>query len=265
MGPEDHDPVNTGPRDLRKAARRGEPSYLWRAGQERRLDMILTAAKDHSRGWVLDNGCGVGQYLQRLTDNARFAVGLEFDLERARVTSSRGLNVVCAKGEYLPFPSGSFDFILSHEVLEHVGDDRRAVGEMCRALRPADPASGLSGGRIALFLPNRGYPFETHGMYWRGKYHFGNVPLINYLPRQIRNRWVPHVRTYSEEDVDLLIAGLPLRIVNRMIIFGGYDNIIARWPRLGRFIRGLLQSLEDTPLQRLGLSHFWTLEREPKA
>ena len=31
-------------RDLEKAALRGEPSYVWRAGQERRLEMILASA-----------------------------------------------------------------------------------------------------------------------------------------------------------------------------------------------------------------------------
>ena len=36
-------------RDLEKAALRGEPSYVWRAGQERRLEMILAAAGERCR------------------------------------------------------------------------------------------------------------------------------------------------------------------------------------------------------------------------
>ena len=82
-----------------------------------------------------------------------------------------------------------FSLILSHEVLEHVQDDRRSVEEMVRTLKP--------GGRIVLFVPNRGYPFETHGIYWRGRYHFGNIPLVNYLPRRLRDRLAPHVRSYT--------------------------------------------------------------------
>ncbi len=31
-------------RNLDKAALRGEPSYVWRAGQQRRLEMIVRAA-----------------------------------------------------------------------------------------------------------------------------------------------------------------------------------------------------------------------------
>ena len=53
-------------RDLEKAALRGEPSYVWRAGQERRLQMILAAAEERLSGHTLENGCGVGMYVEHL-------------------------------------------------------------------------------------------------------------------------------------------------------------------------------------------------------
>ena len=53
-------------RDMDKAALRGEPSYVWRAGQERRLDMIRQAAGDRLQGSTLENGCGIGMYAERL-------------------------------------------------------------------------------------------------------------------------------------------------------------------------------------------------------
>jgi SAM-dependent methyltransferase len=156
-------------------------------------------------------------------------------------------------GERLPFPDGHFDLVLSHEVLEHVQDDRQAACEIVRVLRP--------GGRLALFVPNRGYPFETHGIYWRGEYHFGNKPLVNYLPRAWRDRLAPHVNVYSRRDLTRLFAGLPVRMVEQTIIFGAYDNIIARRPALGKTLRTVLQFLEKTPLRVLGLSHFWVVEK----
>ena len=55
--------------------------------------------------------------------------------------------------------------------------------------------------------------------------------------------------------------GLPVRFVERRTIFGAYDNIIERRPGLGKLLRGFLQALEKTPLQRLGLSHFWVVEK----
>ena len=240
-------------RDLDKAALRGEPSYVWRAGQERRLDLILKYGGDAARGQFLENGCGVGMYVEHLSPHARRVMGLEYDFERAAQAHLRSPQIVCAAGERLPFPDQFFDAILSHEVLEHVQDDRLAVEEMVRVLRP--------GGRILLFVPNRGYPFETHGIYWQGKYRFGNIPLVNYLPRKWRDRLAPHVRIYQANDLENLFQGLPVRWVYRTVIFGAYDNIISRYPRLGRWLRGFLQALEKTPLRWFGLSHFWSIEK----
>jgi SAM-dependent methyltransferase len=248
-------------RDLQKAAIRGEPSYVWREGQERRLRMILHHAQNRHQGQIMDNGCGVGIYLERLAETAKFAIGVEFDMQRTFQASQRDLRVVQAAAENLPFSGDSYDLVLSHEVLEHVTDDRAAMEEIAQMLRSPDPSTDTPGGRLCLFIPNRGYPFETHGIYWRGRYRFGNIPLVNYLPRRIRDRLAPHVRVYSRGDVKSLIHDLPLKIVHRTIIFGAYDNIIARWPRLGRTLRAILHFLERTPLKYFGLSHFWVLER----
>lgn len=240
-------------RNLDKAALRGEPSYVWRAGQERRLNMVLSAAGDLINGRILDNGCGVGMYVQHLHPYAGLVFGMEYDLERAQEARQISPHILCGAGENIPFPDESFDMILSHEVLEHVQDDRRAVEEMTRLLCP--------GGRMVIFVPNRGYPFETHGVYWRGRYHFGNIPLINYLPEAWRNRLAPHVRVYSTDKLEQLFSGLPLRIIDHQIVFGAYDNLIARWQHFGKLLRAGLQALENTPLQALGLSHFWVVEK----
>lgn len=243
----------TSGRNLEKAARRGEPSYVWRAGQQRRLGMLAEAAGDRMRGRILENGCGVGMYVEHLAPYGGLIYGLEYDFERASEAAARSDGILNAAGESLPFPANSLDLILSHEVIEHVRDDRLAVCEMVRALRP--------GGRAVIFCPNRGYPFETHGIYWRGVYHFGNIPLVNYLPRRWRDRLAPHVRVYSRRDLARLFKGFPVRVVERTIIFGAYDNLIARFGLLGRGLKAVLQFLEKTPLKLFGLSHFWVVEK----
>jgi SAM-dependent methyltransferase len=240
-------------RDLEKAALRGEPSYVWRAGQERRLRMILDAAGDRVRGHVLEDGCGVGMYVEHLQKAGGKVFGLEYDFERVGAARLKSDRVTCAAGESLPYPAVTFDLVLSHEVLEHVRDDRRAVEEIVRTLKP--------GGRLALFVPNRGYPFETHGVYWRGKYKFGNIPLVNWLPRRWRDKLAPHVRVYSKRDLETLFAGLPVKFIERTVIFGAYDNLIVRFGGLGKLLRAVLQWLEKTPLKTLGLSHFWVIKK----
>ena len=241
------------PRDLDKAALRGEPSYIWRAGQERRLRMIIDAAGDRIRGQIMEDGCGVGMYMQHLLPLVGSVTGLDFDFERVAESHALGLYVINAAGEHLPYPESHFDLVISNEVIEHVRNDRLVVEEMVRVLK--------TGGRLVLFCPNLGYPFETHGIYWRGKYHFGNIPLINYFPRKIRNKLAPHVRIYSKQDLDLLFRALPVIMVQQTVIFGGYDNIIARMGAFGRIIRRVLQALENSPLRWFGLSHFWVVEK----
>jgi SAM-dependent methyltransferase len=240
-------------RDMQKAALRGEPSYVWRAGQQRRLDMIAQAAGSRIDGLVLENGCGVGMYVEKLTNLGSNVIGLEYDFERAveaRINSDKIFN---AAGEFIPLPPSIFDLILSHEVIEHVQDDRAAIREMIRVLKP--------GGRAVIFCPNRGYPYETHGVFWNGKYYFGNKLFVNYLPRALRNKLAPHVRVYSRSDMQKLFDGLNVKFIERTVVFGAYDNIIVRFGMMGKFLRAILQFLEATPLKGLGLSHFWVVEK----
>jgi SAM-dependent methyltransferase len=241
-------------RNFEKAALRGEPSYVWREGQQRRLQMVLESAGERINGRLLENGCGVGMYIEKLKKHAGTVIGLEFDFERTLAARQISAHILNAAGEYLPFPDGSFDLILSHEVIEHVQDDTTAVAEMIRVLKP--------GGRAVIFSPNRGYPFETHGVYWKGTYRFGNIPFVNWLPRRWRDHLAPHVEIYTSRDMEDLFADLPVRYITRTVIFGAYDNIINRFGSLGRVLRTILQFMERTPLRFFGLSHLWVVEKE---
>ena len=234
-----------------KAAARGEPGYVWRSGQDRRLGMIQKWAA--LSGTILDDGCGLGTYLEAMAPFSRRRFGLEVELDRAVQALAQAEGVVQAVGEKIPFTDNSFDLLLSNEVIEHVEDDRQAVVEMVRVVKP--------GGRIVIFCPNRWYPVEQHGIFWRGRYKFGNIPLVNYLPNSLRNRLAPHVRTYSAGALHRLYRDLPVRIVHHGRIFGGYDNIEARWPRFGRWLKKILYTLQKTPFSVLGISHVLVLEK----
>jgi SAM-dependent methyltransferase len=235
-----------------EAASRGLPSRVWQAGQDRRFALIQRHAQlDGAR--VVDLGCGVGIYTAQMQAAGARAVGLEIDWPRAREARAGGLAVVAAVGEALPFADGTVDTLLLHEVLEHVASDRQTAREVTRVLAP--------GGRAVIFVPNRWWPFETHGVMWRGRYHFGNIPLVNYLPDPARNRLAPHVRVYTAAGIRALFDGLPVRVVVHTQVYPGYDKLVARRPRLGRLARQVTYALERTPLRRLGLSHLLVVER----
>ena len=239
--------------DEHKHGTRGAPSYVWREGQERRLAMIRRWGDTHG-AYILEAGCGVGAYAERLLVDSPHVYAADVEFERVREAHLRVPLTHVAAAEALPYPDNTFDMVLSHEVLEHVQDDRLAMAEMVRVLKP--------GGRLVVFCPNRWYPFETHGHYWRGKYYFGNTPLINYLPDFLRNRLAPHVRAYTWHGLHRLLTGLPVRVVYHTRIFGAYDNLIARRPRLGRALRTVLYAAEKLPLRLFGLSHLLILTKK---
>lgn len=230
----------------------GHPSYVWRFGQNRRFELIRRHAPVEGAR-ILDVGCGLGLYVRQFRACSPHVWGVDIDPERVAEASRELPNISLAKAESLPFPEGSFDVVLLHEVLEHVGDDRQAVAEAWRVLRP--------GGRVVVFAPNRWYPFETHGVFWRGTYRFGNVPLVNYLPDSLRARLCPHVRAYTAAGLRRLFASLRGRIIIHTQIYPGYDKIAARRPALAGIFRIVTYTLEKSPLRRLGLSHFLVFER----
>jgi SAM-dependent methyltransferase len=110
-----------------------------------------------SPGLWLDVGCGSGQFLFRaLKREGNRAVGTELDPEQ--LAAARELleaagapprfSLVCQPPDVLPFKDGAFDYVLSADVMEHVGlENQEAVlREMRRVLRP--------GGTLLLHTPN---------------------------------------------------------------------------------------------------------------
>lgn len=235
-----------------KAALRGEPGYVWRSGQDRRLQMIQKWV-ELDNAIILDNGCGLGTYLGAFASFTQHRFGLELEHDRAIKAIPTATGIVEGVGETLPFPANTFDFVFSNEVIEHVQDDAQYAVEMVRVVKP--------GGRILIFCPNRWYPVEQHGIYWKGEYKFGNIPLVNYLPNIWRNKLAPHVRTYTKGNLLGLFTNQPVTFIHHSRIFGGYDNIENRRPKLGKTIKNTLYTAEKTPFSVLGISHLLVLEK----
>jgi ubiquinone/menaquinone biosynthesis C-methylase UbiE len=159
-----------------------------------------------------------------------------------------------AVGENLPYRDETFDVILMHEVLEHVDDDLQTLREMRRVLK--------RDGRLVIFCPNRLYPFETHGIFLRGKYVFGNIPLVNYLPDFIRNRLVPHANVYTRGKLKRIYRKAGLKAQVHSFVYPGFDHVMAKRKVIGRVLRWLLYPLENTGLRIFGLSHYVVLKRK---
>jgi len=230
----------------------GNPSFVWRFGQDRRLNLIreyvpLEGAR------ILDVGCGLGVYVRKLREFSDRVCGIDIDRRRLAEGAKTTPGLMLSASETLPFRDGAFDVVVLNEVIEHVRDDAATLAEALRVVAP--------GGHIVIYAPNRLYPFETHGVYIGRKFVFGNIPLVNWLPDPLRNRLVPHARAYTRSGIRRTYRRLPVRVRCESYVYPGFDNIIARRPRLGRLLRSALYRAERTPLRVFGLSHFVVLEK----
>jgi SAM-dependent methyltransferase len=101
------------------------------------------AGRDDLR--ILDVGCGTGLMLHQLSRYGEVA-GVDLSDEALAYCRARGCqNVQKASVLELPFPDRSFDLVTAVDVLEHTVDDREAVREWARVLKP--------GGRLVIFVP----------------------------------------------------------------------------------------------------------------
>jgi SAM-dependent methyltransferase len=233
----------------------GNPSFVWRFGQDRRLNLIRRYAPLEGAR-ILDIGCGLGVYVRKFREFSDRVYGIDIDARRLREGAATTPGLMLAVSEDLPFRDGAFDVIVLNEVIEHVRDDAATMREAMRLLAP--------GGRVVVYAPNRLYPFETHGVYVGKRYVFGNIPFVNWLPDALRRRLVPHARAYTKGGIRRTYRGLGAQVLAETYVYPGFDNIVARRPRLGRILRAVTYRLERTPLRAFGLSHFVVL-RKPAA
>ena len=244
------------------AARLGNPSFVWRSGQERRLKIMQqhVKIKDHI---ILDLGCGLGEYVRAFSREGGIAIGCDIEASRVSEASQRSIHqennntaYLVAEGEMLPFLDNSLDIVVMNEVIEHVNNEHTTLREISRVLR--------NNGFCIIFAPNKLFPFETHGIYIGKRYIFGNIPFINWLPSIIRDKLVPHARVYGHHDWSELILGTDLKIIEHTYVYPGFDNLEKKLGILGRIIRKICYSAERNWFRRFGLSHFLILVKTPK-
>jgi SAM-dependent methyltransferase len=77
-----------------------------------------------------------------LAEVERFAAAM---VDAGEVPAGGRLRSVVADARHLPFADGEFDVVIAAEVLEHIHDDRAAIAELGRVLRP--------GGVLAVTVP----------------------------------------------------------------------------------------------------------------
>jgi SAM-dependent methyltransferase len=211
-------------------------------------------------GRWLDCGCADGGYSIGLAERGAARVtGVDvmperIDEARKRASGSANLHFGVYESERLPFGDSTFDGVLLNEVLEHVVDERQTLAEIFRVLKP--------GGHLALFSPNRWFPFEGHGMAIRGRSLKFPVPWIPWLPKALTRRYLL-ARNYWPGDLRRLVKQAGFRIDEQSSVFPVLE--VYPWlPKAAiRTFRRLVPFLERVPIiRRFGVSNFILARRQ---
>jgi len=114
-------------------------SYWWLAGKYRIIDDAVARRFRPLRPapTVLDLGCGPGNLLDFLAPHGE-VYGSDYSSDALQFCAGRGYRrLFRADFHSLPIRDESFDLVTCIDVLEHLQDDRRAMGELHRILRPS--------------------------------------------------------------------------------------------------------------------------------
>jgi SAM-dependent methyltransferase len=116
---------------------RAEPSHFWFHGLRAYVVPVILEIVDGRRDLrILDCGCGTGYNMQTLLEPYGRTFGFDLDEDSMWRARRTGRPIVRANIQQIPFPSESFDLATSFDVIQSVPDDRRALREMARILRP---------------------------------------------------------------------------------------------------------------------------------
>jgi len=149
-------------------------------------------------GRMLDCGCGLGMYQKKLRQRSPQVwamdiqeTNLKYCLRKKLITNE----AIRGDTSFLPFAAGVFDAVLCSEVIEHISDDRQAVRELARVLKP--------GGRLILSVP---------------------VP-----PGNIDDDAYGHKREgYSPENLRLLLQGQGLSVRSVKFCFFSWSRLVMK-------------------------------------
>lgn len=153
---------------------------------------------------VLDVGCGPGNLLVALfADAPELLIGVDVDetflafgrsqIEKSIAPSSTAPNLLRASLPTLPFADATFDLVTCFLVMPHVPDDKVALTELARVLKP--------GGTLAISGHGIGFPLR-----YLKRFRF--KPLQMYLAsliyRWTGKKWIRNTLQNDRKICDLL-------------------------------------------------------------
>ncbi len=188
-----------------------------------RYDQAKAAIRDFGattgHGSALDIGCSSGATLFHIAGEFGHATGIEPAISKliiakkyAQENAIDNVTLICGVGEYIPIKSGSFDFVHALNVIEHVPDQQKAIGEIHRVMAGGGVLCFDSRNRYDIFKP------EPHV----------KVRFVGFVPRGLQGRYVKYMNKMEYEGIRLLSCFELSRLLRPL--FGGSFKVM--FPRL---------------------------------
>lgn len=197
----------------------------WQQRRTGTLKNMLGAQDDEV---ILDIGCGSGVQLRALeVTHPRLLIGMDLNrsaLLFAKKKSIQKSEFIIADAQYLPFRDRSVHKIICAEIIEHLHEPEKMIGESQRVLD--------NGGRIAISTPNERSIWGIYEIFWD---RFGRG----------RNYGETHLKFFSVQELYGFFGSYPQRSHQTLFlispVFALFNNEkILAW---GRKIDGVFEKL----------------------
>lgn len=182
-----------------------EDAHWWFVARRRILERVLDGLSLPADASILEAGCGTGGNLAMLARHGRLRA-FEID-DGARVMANKRRVTDVAAGalpEPIPFEGERFDLIAMLDVLEHVEDDRGALVNLRKRLKP--------GGRLLLTVPAYMFLWSRHDEINHHQRRYTRGPLV----RLVQETGY-HVRHASYFNTLLFPLVLGVRTLNNLL------------------------------------------------
>jgi len=207
-------------------------------------------------GRALDLACGGGDFAWALALRGDRVVGLDRDRDALRLARTvrphvTGVDLVEGDALALPFGDGSFDLCLCNSSVEHFDDDRAALREMARVLKPGARLLLTTDAfpprltRLARWLPDRWLKPELRGPGRHARaleYHRRQHHVVRYFTREALAAKLREAGFAVEETRAYVSGALPrfafeLHLLLRGLSFynAASQRLYPAWSLLSRF------------------------------
>lgn len=213
-----------------------DPAY------SKRARLILSNIEENRYQNILEVGSGRGFYLYACTlfSFTKKIVGIEINpkyIEIAKKTlRSKKVKLYLGSVYQLPFKNSEFDCVICSEVLEHLGDENKALLEIRRVLKKS--------GKLLVSVPNIDFPASLDPLNWSLMRIFKTH--VNKDIWWLAGIWADHLRLYKDTRIEKLFVKNKFKLKNK--VFYIKKSLI--------FSHFILYGLGKNLVEKLSLSSF---------